>query len=70
MRNLRPVCLALGLSGLSLLGCRSDDPKNPGTDVDAPPVTTAMTIQDVQNDGLPAGSPVSLKGVVVAAIDI
>ncbi|MCX5744570.1 MAG: hypothetical protein NT062_18930, partial [Proteobacteria bacterium] len=29
-----------------------------------------MTIQDVQNDGLPAGSPVSLKGVVVAAIDI
>ncbi len=70
MRMTRTVsCFAM--LGLSLVaGCRSDDPNtgDDGPNVDAP-VTSDMTIQDVQNDGLPAGSPVSLSGVIVTAVD-
>ena len=53
--------------GLSLLACRGssgDDTQNPDA-----PVTGAQHIQDVQNDQMAPGTPVSLSGVIVTAID-
>lgn len=64
--------------GLALLGaCRSDnnttvDGSTPTGDVKPPgdgTISGPLTIQMVQNDSLPPGSAVALKGVVVTAID-
>ncbi len=55
-------------TGLFLFACRSDSGKTP----DAPgggDASGAVTIQMVQNDAMPPGTPVSLAGVIVTAID-
>lgn len=64
----------LALLGLSLVACRGGGGGNTGDDVDAPPggpdtPSGMVRIQDVQNDAMPPGTPVKLKGVVVTAID-
>src|SRR4051794_13951074 len=62
----------LALSSLAILGCRSDsnnnsDGNNNGDGNGSNGGT--VTIQMVQNDAMAPGTPVSLKGVVVTAID-
>jgi len=64
MRITHLVCL-----GLSLVACRDGgggDDTPPG--VDAPP-GGSVTIQEIQNDAMPVGTPVELDGVVILAID-
>lgn len=59
------------LLGLSLVACRGGDDGG-GDDqppTDTPPVITDATIQEIQNDAMPSGTEVSIKGVVVTAID-
>jgi hypothetical protein len=64
MRKL--LVLSLGL----VAACRgSDSKKNPDGNTGGDLISEEMHIQDVQNDALPAGSPVELHGVVVTAID-
>lgn len=57
---------------LSLVACRGSDNNN-GDDVqpmpDAPPPGGNVTIMEIQNDAMPVGTQVSVKGVVVTAID-
>jgi hypothetical protein len=69
------ILALLGL-GLSVVACR--DPKgggdggDGGIDPDAALVDTArgdVRIKDIQNDSMPSGTLVSVKGVVVTAID-
>ncbi len=65
----RPV-LAISFALLAATGCRSsddDDGVNPDGGPDSP--GGEMTIQQVQDDATPAGTPVTLRGVVVVAID-
>lgn len=70
---MRTTTLALLALGLSLAACRNgggggDD----GGGDDQPPIDTPsghVRIQDVQNDSMPEGTVVSLRGVVVTAID-
>ena len=69
MRRFSSVAFALGL----LVACRSDS-NNPGTDgsnggSDGSGSGGAVTIQMVQNDAMAPGTPVTLEGVVVTAID-
>jgi len=59
------VCGTLAL----FAACRGSDDNN-GTDAGSGSGSgSAVTIQDVQSTNMPAGTPVSLKGVVVTAID-
>jgi len=68
---MKTTSLLLASLGLSLLACRGGgggggDDVNPP---DMPPPGGQVHIQDVQNDSMPKGTAVSLKGVVVTAID-
>ncbi|MDX2087171.1 MAG: hypothetical protein SFX73_04950 [Kofleriaceae bacterium] len=70
MKNLAYVACALSLA---LVACRGgegddvggDDMQNP----DSPPIGGDVTIQEIQNDAMPSGTQVELRGVVVTAID-
>ncbi|MBA3391579.1 MAG: hypothetical protein H0T89_02990 [Deltaproteobacteria bacterium] len=56
---------------MSATACR-DDGGGSGDDTplpDAPPVGGNVTIMQVQDDAMPVGTPVTLKGVIVTAID-
>jgi hypothetical protein len=72
---MRTTTLAAVVLGLSLIGCRGgggggdDDGDDDGPNPDGPP-GGEVTIQQVQSDAMPEGTPVELKGVVVTAIDI
>lgn len=64
--------ILISLLGLSLLACRSDN----NTTVDAPPggnpdapAGGTVTIQQIQDNAMAPGTAVSVKGVVVTAID-
>src|SRR5689334_12141806 len=70
----------LALAAIAVFGatlapaCRDnggDDSVTPGDDggVDAPINSDDMKIQMVQDDNTPVGTPVTLRGVVVTAID-
>lgn len=63
MRKLSLLVLVLSLSA-----CRGSDGDDDGVTPDAPGTGT-QTIYDVQNDSMTAGTKVSLKGVIVTAID-
>lgn len=65
------ITYAIASLGLALVACRGDDGPSgdDGVDIDAPVVATEVTIQEVQNDAMPSGTPIELKGVVVTAID-
>ncbi|HWU90350.1 MAG TPA: hypothetical protein VN253_23965 [Kofleriaceae bacterium] len=69
MRITTLALLGLGL-GFSLVACRGDSGGGGGDDAavdpDAPP---RLTIKDVQNDSMAVGTAVSLKGVIVTAVD-
>ncbi len=57
---------------LSLVACRGGGDDTSGDDTvtpDAPPVGGTVTIMEIQNDAMAAGTQVSVKGVVVTAID-
>ncbi|MDQ3365317.1 MAG: hypothetical protein M3680_07815 [Myxococcota bacterium] len=57
---------------LSLVACRGGGDDAPGDDTvtpDAPPVGGTVTIMEVQNDAMAPGTQVTVKGVVVTAID-
>lgn len=64
--------------GLSLAACRGDDDGTPGPgpgdddpQIDAPASGGgSVKVKDVQSDNMPAGTKVSLKGVVVTANDM
>ncbi len=67
------ITYAVASLGLALVACRGGDDGPSGddtVDIDAPPVAVEVTIQEVQNDAMPSGTPIELKGVVVTAIDI
>lgn len=77
MRSSTLAWLGLGLGlGLSLGACGRSDKKpdnpdgNPG-DPDAQPIDAPVNlrVQDVQNNAMPVGTGVKLKGVIVTAID-
>ncbi len=61
----------LAFIGLSLVACRGgggdDDDDNPTPD--GPPPGGDVTIQEVQNEAMAPGTPVTLSGVVVTAVD-
>ncbi len=64
----------ISMLGLSLVACRGssgDDTNNPpdapGTGPDA--AGGFVTVQQIQNDAMPPGTAISVKGVVVTAID-
>ncbi|MBV8757124.1 MAG: hypothetical protein JO257_07620, partial [Deltaproteobacteria bacterium] len=57
------------LATAGLLGCRSDSKTTDGNTGDTGGSGGAVKIQDVQNDTMPPGTPVTLHGVVVTAID-
>ena len=64
MRLTNLALLSTGLS-LALFACRGgDDPKPDGT-----PPAGAVKVKDVQNDAMPKGTAIELRGVVVTAID-
>src|SRR5512135_612823 len=62
--------IAFSTLGLALVACRGS---NNNKTVDSPgggdTISGAVKIQDVQNDQMAPGTPVSLSGVVVTAID-
>ncbi len=58
--------LAFGTLAL-VVGCRGGSGDD--TNIDAPAVVGAVTIQQVQSDSMPPGTAVALQGVVVTAID-
>src|SRR5262245_9858942 len=60
----------LTVLGLSLVACRggSGPQGDDNPDVDAP-VGGSVRVQDVQDDSMPVGTVVELKGVIVTAID-
>ncbi len=63
----RSVALAITLAA-AFSACRgSDNP--PGDDVQGDAAGGDVTIQEVQNDAMAPGTPVTLKGVVVTTID-
>ncbi len=68
------LILCAGLS-LCVSACRSDDSGDGGVDVDGggsgpdAPAGSSTTIYDVQDDNTPVGTSVSLRSVVVTAID-
>lgn len=70
---MRITTLALLGLGLSLVACRGGDGDDNLVDPDAPPMTDTppsdVRIQDIQSDSMPEGTVVSVKGVVVTAID-
>jgi hypothetical protein len=68
---MKTTSLLLASLGLSLLACRGGGGGGGGDDVNPPdmPPGGQVHIQDVQNDSMPKGTAVSLKGVVVTAID-
>ncbi len=51
-----------------LAACRSSSSNSPDSSTDSP-ASGPVKIQDVQNDNMPVGTAVALKGVVVTAID-
>lgn len=63
--------------GLSLAACRGDDDGTPGPgpgdddpQIDAPASGGgSVKVKDVQSDNMPSGTAVTLKGVVVTAVD-
>lgn len=61
--------LALGLSLLAATAaCRGEsNGDDDGSNIDA--ANTENTVQEVQSDAMPPGTPVTLRGVVVTAID-
>jgi len=64
------IALVVASLGLALVACRGDDaPPGDDTMIDAPALPTEVTIQEVQNDAMPSGTAIELKGVVVTAID-
>jgi hypothetical protein len=67
---MKTLSLLLASLSLSLLACRGG---GGGGGDDQPPIDTPpggqTHIQDVQNDNMPKGTAVSLKGVIVTAID-
>lgn len=71
MNRIAYVACALGL--LLTTACRDDDPTNPGTDggpgSDGTIPGGEVEIQQIQDDAMPAGTQVEVKGVVVTAID-
>jgi hypothetical protein len=63
----RTLALALCLS--ATIACRgSNNGDDDGTTIDAPG-GGENTIQEIQNDAMPAGTPVTLRGVVVVEVD-
>lgn len=70
MHRIAYLACAVGL--LFSTACRDDDPNNPGTDAgpgDGPIPGGEVSIQQVQNDAMPVGTQIELRGVVVTAID-
>ena len=64
------IALVVASLGLALVACRGDDaPPGDDTMIDAPAVVGEVTIQEIQNDAMAAGTVVEVKGVVVTAID-
>ncbi|HUQ04090.1 MAG TPA: hypothetical protein VM261_16440 [Kofleriaceae bacterium] len=64
------LCFALCASFAATAACRGgggDDGDDDGSNPDAAGGET--TVQEVQNDAMPPGTPVSLRGVVVTAVD-
>jgi hypothetical protein len=59
------------LAGLALVGCRSSDVQNGGDGGSGSDSGSGggTKIQDIQNDTMPKGTPVSLIGKVVTAVD-
>jgi len=65
-RSLNRIALVVASLGLALVACRGDDaPPGDDTMIDAPALPTEVTIQEVQNDAMPSGTAIELKGVVV-----
>ena len=64
--SLRLFAVTLSLL-VATAACRNSSNGDDDGSPDAP--SGDMTIQDVQNDATPAGTPVTLRGVVVTAID-
>lgn len=67
------ITYAVASLTLALVACRGGDDGPGGDDtpeIDAPMVAADVTIQEVQNDAMPSGTAIELKGVVVTAIDI
>ena len=62
---LKTLCLT-GLFFVAFYGCRGDDSS---TGADAGPIDDGDTIQEVQSDTMPEGTPVTLRSVVVVAVD-
>ena len=73
MRISTLALLGLGL-GLSVAACRGGDGDDTNVDPDAPPPMDMgpnpdVRIQEIQSPNMPKGTAVSVKGVVVTAID-
>lgn len=64
MRKLSLLALVLGL-----VACRDSGGGDDGPSPDASTTGGEVTIQEVQNDSMVAGTKVTLKGVIVTAID-
>jgi hypothetical protein len=62
----KPALLSLALV-LSIAGCRGDDDDNPGAD--SGPDGDDTTVYQVQDEAMPVGTPVTLRDVVVTAVD-
>jgi hypothetical protein len=60
--------LAYAALALSFVACRGSGGGDDTPDPDAP-VGGDVTIQEVQSDAMPSGTPIELNGVVVTAID-
>ena len=68
--RLTTICTLSALATASILGCRSDSKNNTdGNTGGEGGGGSGVTIQQVQNDQMPPGTPVTLHGVVVTAID-
>ncbi len=59
----------LAFLGLSLVACRGGGNNGDDDTTTDAPVSQTVHIQDVQNDMMPSGTPVTLEGVIVTAID-
>ena len=64
----RTVAVAITLAA-ALFACRSSGDDTSGDDVQGDAASGDVTIQEVQNDSMAPGTPVTLKGVVVTVID-
>src|SRR6187551_31817 len=64
----RTIAVAITLAA-AFFACRSSGDDTSGDDVQGDAASGDVTIQEVQNDSMAAGTPVTLKGVVVTVID-